>query len=137
MYLVRRLPTDRSDAGFTVLEVLVALAILAVSVVAIGSVMSTSAHSVRVMENHVALVETAQEVLTTALPPRDQLAPGRLSGRLRDFGWQVDIAPIGGNWEVGNADVAWLPELVKIRVRSPGGASIDLETVRLMRRPQQ
>ena len=137
MYLVRRLPTDWSDAGFTFLEVLVALAILAVSVVAIGSVMSTSARGVRVMENHVALVETAQEVLTTALPPRDQLAPGRLSGRLRDFGWQVDIAPIGGNWEVGNADVAWLPELVKIRVRSPGGASIDLETVRLMRRPQQ
>ena len=37
----------------------------------------------------------------------------------------------------GDADVAWIPELVTIRVRSPSGATVDLKTVRLMHRPQQ
>ena len=38
---------------------------------------------------------------------------------------------------VPDADVAWVPELVKVRVRAPGGGAIDLETVRLMARPRQ
>ncbi len=57
---MRRLPTDRRDAGFTIIEVLVALAIVAVSIVAIGRLMSTNARGVRKLENHVALVQTAQ-----------------------------------------------------------------------------
>ncbi len=99
--------------------------------------MSTDARGVRVLENHVALVQTAQTVLATAIPPRKQIAPGTLAGQLRDYRWQVDIAPLGGGWEPGDAKVAWVPELVKIRVRSPSGAAIDLETVRLMQRPNQ
>jgi general secretion pathway protein I len=116
--------------------VLIALTIVAVSIVAIGSVMSTNARGVRVLENHVALLQTAQTILATAIPPRKELAPGVLSGQLRDFRWQVDIGPVGGDWLVDGADVAWIPELVKIRVRSPSGATLDLETVRLMHRPQ-
>jgi general secretion pathway protein I len=133
----RRLPTDRHDAGFTILEVLIALAVVAVAIVAIGAVVSTNARGVQVLENHVALVQSAQTVFATAIPPRKDLAPGTLSGQLRDFRWQVDIGPVGGDWIVEGADVAWIPELVKIRVRSPSGAAVDLETVRLMHRPSQ
>jgi general secretion pathway protein I len=135
--LVRRLPTDRPDAGFTIIEVLIALVIVAVSIVAIGSVMSTNARGVRALESHVALLESAQTVFATAIPPRKELAPGTLSGQLRDFRWQVDIGPVGSDWVVEGADVAWIPELVKIRVRSPSGATVNLETVRLMHRPAQ
>jgi general secretion pathway protein I len=135
--LVRRLPTDRPDAGFTIIEVLVALVVVAVSIVAIGSVMSTNARGVRALESHVALLESAQTVFATAIPPRKELAPGTLSGQLRDFRWQVDIGPVGSDWVVEGADVAWIPELVKIRVRSPSGATVNLETVRLMHRPAQ
>jgi len=128
-----RVPTNRSDAGFTILEVLIALAVVAIAIVAIGYVMSTNVRGVRALEDHVALMQTAQTVLTTAIPPRKEMAPGRLAGQIRDYGWQVDIGPVGGGWVIDNADVAWIPELVKIRVRSPSGAAIDLETVRLMR----
>jgi general secretion pathway protein I len=131
------LPTDRRDAGFTILEVLIALAIVAISIVAIGSVMATNARGVQALENHVALLQSAQTVFVTAIPARKELVPGTLSGQLRDFRWQVDIGPIGGDWVVEGADVAWIPELVKIRVRSPSGAIVDLETVRLMHRPRQ
>jgi general secretion pathway protein I len=134
---VRRLPTDRPDAGFTIIEVLIALVIVGVSIVAIGSVMSTNARGVRALENHVALQQTAQTVFVTAIPPRKELAPGTLSGQLHDFRWQVEIGPVGSDWVVEGADVAWIPELVKIRVRSPSGATVNLETVRLMHRPRQ
>lgn len=132
-----RSPTDRPEAGFTILEVLIALAIVSVVIVAIGSVMSTNARGVRALENHVALIQTARTVLSTAIPPRKDLAPGSLSGQIRDYRWQVDIGPVGGGWVIGDADVAWIPELVKIHVRSPSGAAVELETVRLMQRPRQ
>jgi general secretion pathway protein I len=134
---VHRLPTDRRDAGFTIIEVLIALAIMAVSIVAIGQVMSTNARGVRRLEDHVALVQSAQAVLATEIPARGALAPGSLTGRNGDMRWQIDIAPVGGDWIVDDADVRWIPELVKVRVRGPSGAFVDLETVRLMPRPKQ
>lgn len=133
-----RAPSDRPDAGFTILEVLVALAIVAVSIVAIGSVMSTNSRGVTALENHVALVETAQEILATEIPARKELAPGTKGGQLRNYRWQVDVSPVGGDWDPpGNSKVGWIPELVKIHVRSPTGAQLDLATVRLMPRQQQ
>jgi general secretion pathway protein I len=113
-------------------EVLIALAVVAIAIVAIGSVVSTNARGVRALEDHVALIQTAQTVFTTGIPPRKDLAPGSLAGQIRDYRWQVDVGPVGAGWVV-DGDAAWIPELVKIRVRSPSGAAIDLETVRLMR----
>ncbi len=132
-----RLRTDRGEAGFTIIEVLIALTVVAIAIVAIGSAMSTNARGVRLLENHVALVDTAQTVLATAIPQRKDLAPGSISGQLRDYRWQVDIGPVGGSWIVDNSDVAWIPELIRVRVRSPSGAAINVETVRLMQRPKQ
>jgi len=134
---VHHSPIDRADAGFTIIEVLIALAIVAVSIVAIGQVMSTNASGVRRLEDHVALVQSAQAVLATEIPARSALAPGSLRGRTGDMDWQIDIAPVGGDWIVDHADVAWIPELVKVHVRGPSGAFMDLETVRLMPRPKQ
>ncbi|MBR1175260.1 prepilin-type N-terminal cleavage/methylation domain-containing protein [Bradyrhizobium sp. KB893862 SZCCT0404] len=133
-----RPPRDRPDAGFTVLEVLIALAIIAISIFSIGSVMSTNSRGVTTLENHVALVGAAQAVLTTAIPQHNELAPGVRAGELRNYRWQLDVSPIGGDWEPqDDSKVTWTPELVRIHVRSPTGAQLDLSTVRLMpRRPQ-
>jgi general secretion pathway protein I len=134
---VRRSPTERPDAGFTIMEVLIALVVVTVMIVAIGSVMSTNARGVRSLESHVALMQTAQMVMATAIPPRKELAPGTLSGEVREFRWQIDIGPVGGDWVVDGVDAAWIPELIKVHVSAPSGAAVDLETVRLMRRPQR
>jgi len=134
---VHRLPTDRRDAGFTIIEVLVALAIVAVSIVAIGRLMSTNARGVRKLEDHVALVQSAQTVMSTDIPDRSKLEPGRLTGRNGDTRWQIDIGPVGSDWIVDKDDVKWIPELVKLRVRDATGATLDLETVRLMPKPKQ
>ena len=55
---------DRRDAGFTIIEVLIALALVAVSILAIGSVMSTNVRGVRLLEQHVTLMQTARSVMT-------------------------------------------------------------------------
>jgi general secretion pathway protein I len=119
------------------MEVLIALVVVTVMIVAIGSVMSTNARGVRSLESHVALMQTAQMVMATAIPPRKELAPGTLSGEVREFRWQIDIGPVGGDWVADGVDATWIPELIKVRVSAPSGAAVDLETVRLMRRPQR
>ncbi len=129
--------TDRRDAGFTIIEVLIALAIVAVSVVAIGSVMATNLRGVRSLEQHVALMQAARTVMTTGIPPRAELGPGAVSGQTDNYRWTIDVGPLGGDWTVPGADVAWVPELVRVRVRSPSGAVSDIRTVRLMRRPSE
>ncbi len=61
-------PIEGRDAGFTILEVLIALAVVAVSIVAIGSVMSTNVRGVRLLEQHVTLMQTARTVMTAGIP---------------------------------------------------------------------
>lgn len=125
--------TERPDAGFTIIEVLVALALVAVTIVAIGSLMATNARGVRTFEQHVALVQAARTAMTTAIPSRPELRPGASSGQNDGYRWTVDVMPLGGEWTVPNAEVPWLPELVRVRVRSPSGAVSDIRTVRLIR----
>jgi general secretion pathway protein I len=135
--LLRTTPpsTDRCDAGFTIIEVLIALALVAVSILAIGSVMSTNVRGVRLLEQHVTLMQTARSVMTADIPPRAELGLGSLSGQVNDHQWKIDVGPLGEDWTVPGADAAWIPALVRIQVRSPSGAVSDLKTVRLMRGP--
>jgi general secretion pathway protein I len=130
-------PTDGPHAGFTIIEVLIALAVVAISIVAIGSVMSTNVRGVKSMERHVALMQATRRAMITAIPPRAELAPGVSTGQLNDYRWQIDVGPAGEGWTVPDSDVAWIPQLVRIQVHSPGGGAVELQTVRLMHRPRQ
>ncbi|HLI99436.1 MAG TPA: prepilin-type N-terminal cleavage/methylation domain-containing protein [Bradyrhizobium sp.] len=125
-------PIDGREAGFTIIEVLIALAVVAVSMVAIGSVMSTNVRGVRALEQHVTLMETARAVMAAEVPPRAKLDLGSLSGMVNDHQWRIDIGPMDKEWAAPDADTAWVPALVKVQVRSPSGAVLDLTTVRLM-----
>jgi general secretion pathway protein I len=75
--------------------------------------------------------------MTTGIPPRAELRPGTSSGRTDDFRWTIDVSPLGGGWTAPEADIAWAPELVRVRVTSPTGAVSDIRTVRLMPRPSK
>jgi general secretion pathway protein I len=130
-------PTDSAEAGFTVIEVLIALAVVAVCIVAIGSVMATNVRGVRSVERHVELMQMARTALATAMPRRADLQPGTLSGQIGDYRWRVDVGELGGDWAAPDADATWIPELVTVHVQSPTGAAMDVRTVRLMRGQQQ
>jgi general secretion pathway protein I len=129
--------TERHDAGFTILEVLVALALVAVVIVAVSAVMAGNVRGVRALDRHVALMQATRTAMATAVPPRDQLAQGTSSGQSDGYRWTVDVNPLGGEWTIPNSEVAWVPELVRVRVRSPSGAVSDIRTVRLMKRPSE
>ena len=116
-----------------------ALAVVAVSIVAIGSVMSTNVRGVRSLEQHVTLMQTAREVMAADVPPRSELGFGTWSGRTNDHRWRIDVSPMGDQTNASASDdkVAWIPALVRVQVRSPSGAVMDLSTVRLVQGQQQ
>ena len=131
-------PIDGRDAGFTIIEVLIALAVVAVSIVAIGSVMSTNVRGVRALEQHVTLMQTARSVMAADVPPRAEIGVGTWSGRTNDHQWRIDVSPMGDGWSAAGDKAPWVPALVRIQVRSPSGAVMDLSTVRLMQgQPQR
>jgi general secretion pathway protein I len=121
-------------AGFTLIEVLVAIAVVAVTIAAIGSVTMTATRGVQTLEQHVALVETIRTVAST-LPSRDRPVPGSLTGEIYGHRWRLDALPYTGGGIAPNPDSPWFPETLKIRVQSPSGAIVGVETMRLRPRP--
>ncbi|CCD94818.1 putative General secretion pathway protein I, GspI [Bradyrhizobium sp. ORS 375] len=129
--------TDHSsEAGFTLIEVLVALAVVTISLVAIGAVVSRNAASVRKLEQHVTLVTDARLALATALADRNRLQPGSLTQRSGSGSVVMQISPLGGDWEQPAGQQGWVPEAVTLRVRTGSGAIADVQTVRLVRTPR-
>lgn len=124
----------RRTAGFTLIEVLVALAVVAASLGAIAMVAGSSIRGTRALERRVALLQTARAV-ETGIPGRDLLQPGRTEGEIAGHRWQMDVQPlkIAGLPETG----PWTPLDVRIRVRGPGGEMVALETVRIVRSQPQ
>jgi general secretion pathway protein I len=122
----------RSVAGFTLIEVVVALAVVAVSLSAVGALVASTVRGATSIDQHLSLVETARAV-EAALPDRAGLVPGSTSGEMAGHRWQVDVLP----FVAPASSIPWVPQTVAIRVQAPGGALLQINTVRLRKRPQQ
>jgi general secretion pathway protein I len=110
------------------IEVLVAIAVVAVVLSSIGGLMATTTRGVSSLEQHVVLMETARTV-AASLRSREPLPSGGLSGEM--FGNRWRIGPV-----LPDSRSTWIPQLMTIRVQSPSGAVVDIKTVRLQRRQQ-
>lgn len=122
-------------AGFTLIEALVALAIIAIVLGTIGSVIAVTTKGTRSIDQHLALAGRA-ETLLADLPARGLLKPGRQSGQLAGSRWRVDIAPMnvaGGN----PATDRFVPLAVNLRLQRADGSAIQVTTVKLVPRPTQ
>ncbi|HEY3639857.1 MAG TPA: prepilin-type N-terminal cleavage/methylation domain-containing protein [Xanthobacteraceae bacterium] len=124
--------TNHGVAGFTLIEVLIALAIVSISLAAIGSLMASTIRTMRSIDQRFALVETARAI-ETGLPGRADLT-GSLAGDLAGHRWRVDVSPFIANFVDPRLPSPWVPQTVVIRVQSPGGAILQVNTVRLQRR---
>jgi general secretion pathway protein I len=130
--LSRSTPANRTTAGFTLIEALVALAIVAASLSSIGALIATTVRGGRSIERHLGQLETARAI-ATALPDRDKLVPGNFSGETAGQRWRVDVSP----FNAANLSVrqpTWDPQAVVVTVQSPSGGVLQINTVRLRRR---
>ena len=114
------------------IEVLVALSVVSISLAAIGSLIAVTTRGVRSIGLHLTLVETARAIVT-GLPAREQLLPGNFSGEAAGHRWRVDVLPFQANFIDPKATM-WIPETVVVRVQSPSGPVLQVNTVRLRRR---
>jgi len=119
--------------GFTLIEALVALSIVAAVLAPIGALIASSAHGSHSMEAHLTRLETARSIMT-ALPPRDQLAPGAVSGQIAKHLWRVDVLPFAAQHLAPPGPAQWVPQAVLVTVKAPSGASMEINTIRLQRR---
>ncbi|MDC7787290.1 prepilin-type N-terminal cleavage/methylation domain-containing protein [Rhodoplanes sp. TEM] len=124
----------RRRRGFTLIEVLVALAVVAAALAAIGGVVAANARATRTVEARVALEQTARAVLA-GLPPRRDLAAGGLDGELAGHRWRTEVRPLASDGVPAGSP--WEAKDVIVTVRGPSGATLVLETVRLTRRPTE
>ena len=88
-----RFPVHRRSAGFSLAEVLVALAIAAMmTAVLVRFIAGTRVHAARVSEA-LEMGAVADTLLSRVTSGRD-LRPGRTDGRAGSFAWRIDIQPI-------------------------------------------
>lgn len=123
-------PEARRIAGFTLVEALAALAVMGAGLAAIGSLASTSLRAGLHAERHLAEVETARKIVA-GMPSRDALPVGRLTGALDAHDWRIDSTLIGVPAATG--DTLWIPQRIEMWVRSPSGAVMKVDTIRLRR----
>jgi general secretion pathway protein I len=122
-------------AGFTLIEALVALAIIAAVLGTIGTVIASTVKGTRTIDQHMALAGTA-ETLLAELPARGLLKAGRQSGELAGSRWRIDVAPM----KVAGGDPAtdrFVPMAVNLLLQRADGASLQVTTVKLVPRPLQ
>jgi general secretion pathway protein I len=143
--------TERSEAGFTLIEVLVSIAVLAVVLGAIGSLVGTTVRGIRSVDRRLPLLETAQG-LVASLPDRNALQPGTETGGSGDYRWRIDVVPLAApapanalpalttattataeSTTAAPTPPKWTPLAITVRVQSrDGGPPVRLDTVRLV-----
>ncbi len=115
-------------AGFTLVEALAALAVMAVGLAAITELAAGNLRAASHAERHMAQIAVAREIVT-GMPSRDRLPFGRSTGSLHDHQWRIDATPVSVAFATGQS--AWRPQGIALLVKSPTGATIEIDTIRL------
>ena len=125
-------PESGRAAGFTLIEVLAALGVMAAGLAAIGVLANSSLRAGIYVERHLIEIEIAR-VIMTGLPGRAALPYGRLTGSLDSHQWRIDLTPVSAT--VKGDTSLWTPQGIVQLVRSPSGATLEIDTIRLAGRP--
>jgi general secretion pathway protein I len=119
-----------AEAGFTLIEALVAVAVAVVCLTAIASLIAGNIRGSGRLAQHLSLTATLRAV-EAALPNRAALAEN-LTGEMHGQAWSVDVVPFPNDSANPRAG-SWMPQEIVITVQSPSGAQLQLETIRLTR----
>jgi len=126
-------PTRRG--GFTLIEVLVAFAILVLALTALLRVFSTGLDSIGIAERYASATMLARSVLDE-IGAEIPLVADELSGDAGDgFTWNVQIARSAVIAPIVDTDSWLVPYDVAVTVTWEGGRSLTLTTLRLASEP--
>jgi general secretion pathway protein I len=131
--LRRSIPHRKAMAGFTLVEALVALSVIATVLASIGALAATNVRATRSIQTHMTRLETARAIMT-AIPDRAQLMHGHMSGETDGHPWRVEVEPFVTNNMGPQTSNPWLPLAVVVTIQSPTGAAMQISTVRLQRK---
>ena len=123
-------------AGFTLIESLVALAIVAIALSSIGALIASTIRTTRAIEGKLDRLAATRTVLG-ALPDRDQIAPGAFSGDVAGHNWRLDVSAFASKDIALQPSAPWVTQLVVVTVQSPTAGAMQISTVRLRRRDAQ
>lgn len=129
-------PSPAGAAGFTLVEALAALTVMAIAMTAIGALANSSMHASLYVGRHLAEIETARKIIA-GMPSRKDLAEASLTGILDNHQWRIDSAPFPNTLVPPGAPTVWEPQRLALRVLSPSGATVEIDTVRLKKRAAQ
>lgn len=143
-------PERAAQAGFTLLEVLVALTLLAAAMAAIGSLSSVGRRANRAEIERVELAQVARRLLSEMT---EREFAGGSTGQSDGYAWRIEVEPMAAappreaapaaqapqsspfGQPVGPAQrpAVWIPYRVVLSLRGPNGATTQIVTVRLGR----
>ena len=127
------LPFKESELGSTLIEALVALAVTASALAAIGELGFTTIAAAHRVETRLFLASSAREAFTALLQLHVHgTDEGRLRGKINGAMWQLQSTPFPFD-PVGPL-IAWSPYKLRLVVTSPTGGKIVIDTVRLRSR---
>lgn len=127
--MCRSIKSKQATAGFTLIEVLVALLLVATALSSLLILMAGTVQITRSMGGALTLLSTARSIFA-AFPDRDQLASGKLSGVMAGHPWRIDVSPFAEPDIVSQPSARWVPELLAVTVATPYGSK-QLSTIRL------
>jgi general secretion pathway protein I len=129
----RHLEATRSRAGFTLIEVLVALAVVAIVLPSIGKLLATNIKGTVKVEQRAKLL-SAYRTLETGFLDRSGLLPGMRTGEFGATSWTVEISDLAEDGAAPSPNDIWVPRLIVTNLRSNSGETLRVETIRLARR---
>lgn len=121
-------------SGFTLIEALVAIVVLALSLSALLSAHNTALRGATAIDEHLQARLLAQSLLAQWSQTRQPQAPSK--GQSGRFGWAVSIAPFAGTGAPPPQESGhWSLHDVTVTVTWAPNRHISLSTLRLLRAP--
>lgn len=123
-----------TDAGFSLLEVLVAIVILSIALAALYRSFGTALLSPERVAGRLGAAQVGQAVLERHIGVRT-LVPGTFRGDQDGYQWILSITPTTNGLEPRGGSRPWRLLALTVSVTWSGGEPLKLETLQLVKQP--